>query len=60
MVGQKHMNEEEQLRWNTNSSALQANHEAVSREAEHLSVDTSRAISSFSLSLSPSMAAAWG
>lgn len=45
------MNEKEQLRWNTNSEALQPNHEAVSREAEHLSVDISLSISYF-LSLS--------
>lgn len=57
----KHLNEKEQLRWNTNSVALQPNHEAVSREAEHLSVDISLAISSFlslSLSVSLSLAAA--
>lgn len=45
----KHMNEMEQLRWNTNTEALQPNHDAVSREAEHFSVDISLAISSFSL-----------
>lgn len=45
------MNETEQRRWNTNSEALQANHEAVSREAEHLTVDISLAISP-SLSIS--------
>lgn len=41
------MNEKEQLRWNTNIEALQPNHGAVFREAEHLSVDISLAISSF-------------
>lgn len=41
-----------QLRWNTNSLAVQPNHEAVSREAEHLSVDISLAISFLSLSIS--------
>ncbi len=46
------MNEKEQRRWNTNSKALQPNHEVVSREAEHLSVDISLTISSF---LSPSV-----
>lgn len=46
------MNEEEQLRWNTNSEALQANHEAVSKEAEHLSVDISLAIFFLTLSFS--------
>lgn len=51
------MNEREQLRWNTNSMASQPNHEVVSREADHLSVDISLAISSF-LSLSLSLAAA--
>lgn len=49
------MNEMEQLRWNTNSLAVQPNHEAVSREAEHLSVDISLAISFLSLSLSLSL-----
>lgn len=49
------MNEREQFRWNTNTEALQPNHEAVSREAEYLSVDISLAISSFSLSLSVSI-----
>lgn len=44
-----------QLRWNTNSLAVQPNHEAVSREAEHLSVDISLAISFLSLSLSFSL-----
>lgn len=39
------MNEKEQLRWNTNSKVLQPNHEAASREPEHLSVDISLAVS---------------
>ena len=50
------MNEGGQLRWNTNSEALPPNHAAVSREAEHLSVDISLDISSFiSRSLSTSI-----
>lgn len=51
------MNEKERLGWNTNSKALQPNHEAVSKEAEHLSVDISSLLLSlhFSLSLSVSI-----
>ena len=44
------MNEEEQLRLNTNSSALQANRDAVFREAEHLSAFSPHDVS-FLLSL---------
>lgn len=41
-----------QLRWNTNSEALQPNHEAAPGEAGHLSADISLAISSLSPSIS--------
>lgn len=44
------MNKTKQLRWNTNSDALQLNHEAAPGEAGHLSADISLAIS-----LSPSI-----